>query len=205
MSEPQQAVLLLLAHPSQHRSEVNLPLFELAKTIPGVTTVDLYGEYPEFDIDIEREQQRLLAHDVVIFQFPLYWYSTPAILKEWQDLVLEYGFAYGTDGNALKGKRFFCAITAGGKEEAYQAEGYNHFTLRQLLAPLEQTASLTGMRYLPPFALFGARTAVEDGLMAQHLEEWRELLTALVAGKLNRRLAAKLERLNGHLDQIITG
>ena len=205
MSEKNQAVLLLLAHPSQHRSEVNLPLFNLAKTISGVTPVDLYGEYPEFDIDIEREQQRLLSHDVVIFQFPLYWYSTPAILKEWQDLVLEYGFAYGADGNALKGKTFFCAITAGGKEEAYQAEGYNHFTLRQLLAPLEQTASLTGMHYLPPFALFGARTAIEDDLMSQHLSDWQSLLTALVAGKVNRHVAAKQAKLNGHLDQIIRG
>ncbi|MCV5371612.1 NAD(P)H-dependent oxidoreductase, partial [Escherichia coli] len=90
-------VLILFAHPSQHRSEVNTPLFKEAQKIEGVTCVDLYGEYPRFNINIDREQQRLREHDVVIFQFPLYWYSTPAILKEWQDLVLEYGFAYGTE------------------------------------------------------------------------------------------------------------
>ncbi len=90
-------VLVLFAHPSQHRSEANKPLFEQAKRIEGVTCVDLYAEYPTFKINIDREQKRLLDHDIIIFQFPLYWYSTPAILKEWQDLVLEYGFAYGTD------------------------------------------------------------------------------------------------------------
>ena len=60
------------------------------------------------------------------------------------DLVLEYGFAYGSDGTALQGKVLFNALTAGGLEAAYRAEGYNHFTLRELLAPLEQTATLTG-------------------------------------------------------------
>ena len=52
----------------------------------GVTFVDLYAEYPRFEIDVDREQARLLAHDVIVFQNPLFWYSTPAILKEWQDL-----------------------------------------------------------------------------------------------------------------------
>lgn len=74
-------VLVLFAHPSQHRSEANKPLFEQAKRIDGVTCVDLYAEYPTFKINIDREQKRLLDHDIIIFQFPLYWYSTPAILK----------------------------------------------------------------------------------------------------------------------------
>ena len=88
-------VLVLYAHPSHARSEVNRPMFEAACNIDGVTAVDLYGEYPTFNMNVPKEQQRLLEHDVIIFQFPLFWYSTPAILKEWQDLVLEYGFAYG--------------------------------------------------------------------------------------------------------------
>ena len=151
-------VLILFAHPSQHRSEVNLPLVEASKKVAGVDVVDLYAEYPDFRIDIDREQQRLRNHDFIVFMFPLYWYSTPAILKEWQDLVLEYGFAYGHEGNALRGKRLLCAITAGGTENAYQTSGYNHYPIRELLRPIEQTATLCGMVYLPPFALFGSRT-----------------------------------------------
>ncbi|GGA75449.1 potassium transporter KefG [Neiella marina] len=172
-------ILLLFAHPSQRRSEVNRPMFDTASKMDFITAVDLYAEYPSLNIDINREQQRLLDHDLIIFQFPFYWYSTPSILKEWQDLVLEYGFAYGHDGTALQGKRMLCALTAGGSEKAYRADGYNHFTIRELLQPLEQTANMIGMDYLPPFALFGSRTAVEEGRLSAHLECWQAVLHAL--------------------------
>ncbi len=192
-------VLILFAHPSQRRSEVNLPLYRASQEIAQVTTVDLYGEYPTFRINIEREQQRLLAHDIIVFMFPLYWYSTPAILKEWQDLVLEYGFAYGEHGNALQGKSFFCAITAGGSESAYQHEGYNHFTIRELLQPLEQTALLTGMHYLPPFALFGARSAIEEQRLARHVEDWTAMLEAIRDKRIDIAKLESLAKLNDGL------
>lgn len=194
--EPQsKKILVLYAHPSPSRSEVNVPLFRDAKEQPNVTVIDLYAEYPDFNIDIDKEQQRLLAHDVIIFLFPLYWYSTPALLKEWQDLVLEYGFAYGDNGTALKGKRFFCALSAGGREEAYQTDGFNHFTLNQLLQPLEQMASLTGMIYLGPFAIFGSRTAKEEQRIQSHRQKWRRLLQKLADNTLDTNEAQNCENL----------
>lgn len=196
-------VLVLLAHPSPDRSEVNGPMAAAARRIDGVTLVDLYAEYPAFDIDIDREQARLQAHDIICFLHPLYWYSTPAILKEWQDLVLEYGFAYGVGGSALLGKLFFSALSAGGPEAAYRARGYNHFTIRELLQPLEQTAMLCGMTYLPPFALYGARTAVEEGRLAGHVADWTRLLEALRNGTLDIERALGLPRLNQDLDMLI--
>ncbi|HDY7510850.1 TPA: NAD(P)H-dependent oxidoreductase [Vibrio vulnificus] len=196
-------VLVIYAHPSQHRSEVNAPLFAAAQAVDGVTCVDLYAEYPQFDINIDKEQARLLEHDVIVFQFPLYWYSTPALLKEWQDLVLEYGFAYGTDGTALKDKLMLCVVSAGGKEEAYKAEGYNHFTIRQLLAPIEQMAALTSMHYLPPFAIFGARTALEENRIDQHVERYVTLLRALVEDRVNILAANHLNKITHALPQII--
>lgn len=178
-------ILVLLAHPSLDRSEVNRPLAVATATVDGVSIVDLYAEYPDFDIDVDREQSRLLEHDVIVFMHPLYWYSTPSILKEWQDLVLEHGFAYGSSGTALHGKIFFSAITAGGAEAAYRADGYNHYTIRELLHPLEQTAMLCGMTYLPPYALFSARTAVEEGRVDAHVKNWIKLLEALRDDKLD--------------------
>jgi putative NADPH-quinone reductase len=138
----------------------------------------------------------LRDHDVIVFMFPVYWYSTPAILKEWQDLVLEYGFAYGHDGTALQGKLAICAITAGGPEQAYQSSGYNHYSIRELLRPLEQTTILCGMTYLPPFTLFGSRTAVEDGKVKQHVENWKRALAALRDNRLDLAAAATAETLN---------
>jgi len=193
-------ILVLFAHPSQHRSEVNLPLVRACAEVDGVTVVDLYAEYPGYCIDIEREQQRLRDHDVIVFMFPVYWYSTPAILKEWQDLVLEYGFAYGHDGTALQGKLAICAITAGGPEQAYQSSGYNHYSIRELLRPLEQTTILCGMTYLPPFTLFGSRTAVEDGKVEQHVENWKRALTTLRDSQLDLAAAATAETLNDCLE-----
>ncbi|RTZ18233.1 flavodoxin family protein [Vibrio aquaticus] len=199
---PNNKVLVLYAHPSSHRSEVNQHLLTAAQNMDGVTVVDLYKEYPTYHINIDKEQQRLVEHDTIIFQFPLYWYSTPAILKEWQDLVLEYGFAYGSEGTALHGKNFFCSLSAGGKADAYQTDGYNHYTIRELLHPLEQMATLTGMRYLAPFALFGARTAQEDGRVDIHVNQWQKLLEALVAGNVNFDKASQVEKLNHYLETL---
>jgi len=198
-------ILVLFAHPSIDRSEVNRPLALATSRIEGVTFADLYADYPDFQIDIDREQARLLEHDVIVFMHPLYWYSTPAILKEWQDLVLEHGFAYGAGGAALHGKIFLDALTAGGAEVAYCAEGYNHFTIRELLHPLEQTAAMCGMLYLPPFTLFGARTAVDEGRVDAHVADWVRVLEALRDNRLDIDAARGLPRLNADLGAIVTG
>lgn len=173
-------VLVLFAHPSIERSEINARRLSAARAHEGATVVDLYAEYPDFRIDIDKEQRRLCEHDVVMFLFPLFWYSTPAILKEWQDLVLEHGFAYGSEGRALAGKYFIAACSTGGPASAYTPDGYNRYSLCELLRPLEQTATLCHMRPLPPFALFGARTALAEGRVTHHLEAFRRLLAALV-------------------------
>ncbi|MFT5788077.1 MAG: glutathione-regulated potassium-efflux system ancillary protein KefG [Shewanella sp.] len=203
MADAAKKILVLYAHPSQERSEINKPLFRATQQQDNVTAIDLYAEYPTFRINIDKEQQRLRDHDVIVFMFPLYWYSTPAILKEWQDLVLEYNFAYGANGNALEGKTFLCAISAGGSEKAYQTDGYNHFTLRELLHPLEQTASLTGMTYLPPFAIFCARSAFEDNRVHSHIQDWQRVLSALSNDNVDIALAKSLEKLNENLNMLI--
>lgn len=190
------SILVLFAHPSIDRSEVNRPLAELTQDLPGITLIDLYAEYPTMEIDVDREQQRLLDHDVIVFMHPLYWYSTPAILKEWQDLVLEHGFAYGHEGVQLHGKIFFSALTAGAGEADYSTEGFNHFTIRELLYPLEQMAQLCGMIYLPPFALFGARTAVEENRLQHHLADWQKLVSALHENRLDLGRVMTLSKLN---------
>lgn len=188
-------VLVLFAHPGQRHSRVNVLMAKHAQQTNGITFADLYAEYPKFDIDIDVEQARLLAHDVIILQFPIYWYSTPSLLKEWQDLVLEYGFAYGHSGDKLKGKAFFPIITAGGPQDAYSEQGSNHFRLRTLLSPLEQTASLCQMRFIPPFALFAAHGAASDGRAEQHFQSYRALLDALRDDRFDFDRADELELL----------
>ncbi|MSU88315.1 flavodoxin family protein [Rhodobacteraceae bacterium 2CG4] len=189
-------VLILFAHPSPRRSQVVVPMARVAEWVPGVTLVDLYADYPNLDIDVDAEQARLREHGTLIFLHPMYWYSTPAMLKEWQDLVLEHGFAYGEGGGALAGKTFFSACTTGAGGDAFGPGGYNNFTVRQLLVPLEQMAALCGMRYLPPFVLHGSRTARARGVVEAHLEVWEDLLEALVHDRLDLELAQQADRLD---------
>lgn len=189
-------VLVLFAHPGQRHSRVNVMMAKTASGIDGVTFVDLYAQYPKLEIDVDVEQDRLLKHDVIIFQFPIYWYSTPSILKEWQDLVLEYGFAYGHTGDKLAGKVFLPVITAGGPDHAYTEQGSNRFRLRALLSPLEQTANLCRMRFVAPYALFSAHDARSDGRFDRHLEGYRRLLEALIDDSFDIDAAAQAELLS---------
>lgn len=171
-------VLLYYAHPGHRHSHANLTLQAEAQKIAGITLVDLYAEYPRFNIDPDKEQQRLLDHDIIVFQFPMFWYSTPSLLKEWQDLVLEHGFAYGKGGDKLSGKSMMLAVTAAGPEDAYTADGYQNHRMRDFLVPLEQTATLCKMSFLPPYVLYGALQQTEAEL-AHHATGFAALLEAL--------------------------
>jgi glutathione-regulated potassium-efflux system ancillary protein KefG len=182
-------VLLTLAHPALERSRANRALAKAAKGLEGVTFHDLYETYPDFMIDIEAEQEKLMAHDVIAVQFPLYWYSTPALLKEWFDLVWLHGFAYGLDGNALAGKRLFAACTTGGAARAYHARGYNRFTLDEYLRPLEQTAYLCGMVWETPFVVHGASVKDDDDLKAE-AQRYRARIASLLTLPADAELGA---------------
>lgn len=144
-------VLVLFAHPAFERSTMHKSLLSHVQQLTGVTVNDLYENYPDFNIDVEREKQLLLSHDVIIWQHPLFWYSGPALLKQWEDLVFEYGWAYGNDRFALEGKRIFNAITSGGELEAYQKKCFHNSSIRDFLLPFERTAEICRMVYLPPF------------------------------------------------------
>lgn len=172
-------VLVYYAHPAHRTSRVNRPMAEAAQRIDDMAFVDLYATYPRHGIDVAAEQERLLAADVILFQFPMFWYSTPAIIKDWEDLVLEHGFAYGAGGDRLDGKRMMLAVTAAGPEEAYTPRGYQHYPLRTFLTPLEQTARLCRMRFTAPYVLYSSLKAHDDGRTAPHVEGYVKLLTAL--------------------------
>ncbi len=171
-------VLVLFAHPAQRSKSINLSMAKHAQRISGVTFVDLYAEYPRFEIDIEREQERLLTHDVIVFQFPIFWYSTPALLKQWQDLVLEYGFAYGPQGKRLDGKVAIACVTTGGSVRDYSLDGGNKHPLSMFILPLRQTVELCGMTFMPPYVLHGANH-IDTESAKRHIDAYPSLLAGL--------------------------
>lgn len=148
-------ILILFAHPLYEKSHAHK---EMVKHLPKsefITFHDLYECYPDFNIDIKKEQDLLKEHTVIVWQHPMYWYSAPPILKQWIDLVLEYKWAYGNTGTALQGKFIFQAITTGGRKENYCDTGRDRFTIYELLDPFNQTAQVCQMHYLPPYVIHG--------------------------------------------------
>ena len=178
-------ILVLFAHPLLERSRANKVLINAYKNIDNITFHDLYEKYPEFNINVKQEKELLLAHSLVIWHHPFYWYSCPPLLKQWIDMVLEVGWAYGPGGTALQEKHILQVITTGGGEQAYQETGSNRFSIREFLRPFEQTAYLCKMNYLPPFVVQGTHRLIEEDLeqktkyLRAFLENWKDHLPNL--------------------------
>lgn len=171
----QKKVLVLFFHPTQKTSRVGLALSEAVKDLKHVTFRDMYGLYPDFLIDVKREQKVLEEHDLIVFQHPVYWYSCPPLLKLWIDEVFEFGWAYGSGGTKLHGKILLSAVSAGGSLEAYSASGFNRCELNMFFMPFDQTAHLCGMRYAKPMVVYGAR-GLTDVQMKESCHRYRAIL-----------------------------
>ena len=177
-------ILVVLAHPRASVSVAQRALLAAARVVAGVTVHDLYAAYPDFNIDAAREQALLLQHDIIILQHPFYWYSSPAIIKEWQDIVLDFGWAYGPGGDKLHGKYLMQSLTTGGAEGFYHSKGRNRFAVEDLLAPFNQTAYLCGMAYLKPFIVYEGRRLTPDALK-DRAGDYRNLLEDLASKRIN--------------------
>ncbi|QYK65468.1 MULTISPECIES: NAD(P)H-dependent oxidoreductase [Paenibacillus] len=147
--------LVLVFHPNLSESRLNRRWTEEMDKQIGVTVHRVYEAYPNEEIDVKAEQELLEQHDRIIMQFPLYWYSSPSLLKKWEDTVLTYGWAYGSMGNKLHGKELMLAISIGGPEASYTPEGANRYTLPELLRPFQATSNMIGIRYLAPYVVYG--------------------------------------------------
>lgn len=194
-------ILVLFAHPALEKSRVNRQMIQGIEKVSGVTFHDLYQLYPDFFIDVQREQELLLRHDIIIMHHPLYWYSAPPLMKQWIDLVLEHGWAYGREGKALAGKQLLNVITAGGGKQAYCDQGYNQYTIREFLKPFEQTACLCSMKYIPPFVVHGTHQ-MTYGDMQNAAEEYRAILRILVSDQYDHSFLRSFEYLNDIISKV---
>lgn len=182
--------LVLLFHPDLSGSKANVALAAAAAKLPGVEVVDTQAAYPNgIDMvrDGEREAARLIAADRIVLQFPIQWYSTPPIMKEWQDAVLTRMFyvAYEAEGCKLEGTPLLIAATTGNVPAAYQPGGRNMFPMIELLAPLRATAHRCGLGWTSPFILYRADKLEPAALKAAAvdyvttLERWIEATSAI--------------------------
>ena len=156
---------VLVFHPSLEKAYIHSRMAQAAREA-GAEVRDMYQLYPDFQIDVDEEKRVLSVVDRIVLQFPMYWYSSPALLKQWEDYTLQHGWAYGHEGKALVGKELLLAISAGAQQEDYQHEGRFRHTFEEILAPFEITAEHVNLHYLPPFVLSGT-----FGIEPQRLEE----------------------------------
>ncbi len=192
-------ILIIFAHPRFEQSRTQKALVKAIPHSEQITFHDLYELYPDFNIDVAAEKRLLEQHDIIIWQHPFYWYSCPPLLKQWIDMVLEFGWAYGPNGTALKGKVVFNAISSGGTSDAYHANGRNRFTISEFLRPFEQTVRLCNMTWLPAYVVHGTHK-LDDKALAEMANDYGQLLGDLINSRVDLERAAQGEYLNSTIN-----
>jgi len=169
--------LIILAHPDINNSNVNKRWKQELIQYPNEIAVhELYKEYPDWNINVEKEQRLLEAHEHIIFQFPLYWYSYPPLLKKWLDDVFTHGWAYGSKGNKLKDKKFGIALSIGDKKENYSPAGSVSFSVDEVITPFKASVKHVGARVYPYFAVFGSSFQASDEEINQRAKAYTDYI-----------------------------
>jgi glutathione-regulated potassium-efflux system ancillary protein KefF len=165
-------ILVVHAHPYPSRSRGCAALLAGLAGLPQLEVRSLYALYPDFDIDAGAEQAALTRASFVVWLHPLYWYTTPALMKHWFDQVLHGDFI---GSGALRDKPCLWAVTTGGGE--YAPGGAHEYPFDAFARPLEMTARYCGMRWLEPFVVHDA-----SGVGAAELERRGTQLRERLAG-----------------------
>jgi len=141
-------ILIVSGHNNLNQSFANKIILEkLQHLLPQAEFDFLDKLYPDYRIDVDKEQQRLIKADVIVLQFPFFWYGMPSILKKWIEDVFIHGFSHGSTGNKLHGKKIIMSFTAGAPGEMYQHGGLQNYTIDEFIPPMRQFANLCGMEW----------------------------------------------------------
>jgi glutathione-regulated potassium-efflux system ancillary protein KefF len=171
-------ILIVAAHPYLDRSYANRTLLASVESLPDVQVRSLYDLYPDFAIDAAAERDALVAASAVVWQHPIYWYSVPALLKLWFEKVLTPGFAWGPNGDALRGKRCLWVVTTGGDALDYLTSGMHGHAFEAFMPAVRQTAEFCGMVWLEPLIIHEARH-LDGASLAVRGDLYRARLAAL--------------------------
>ncbi len=133
---------MILAHPAIEKSIGNKIISNNFDAGANTELRHLDLLYPDFNIDIKAEQEALLNAETIVFQFPLFWYNMPAILKHWIDKVFEYGFAFGAE-SILNNKKVIVSFTIGSPVSMYPNE-----IIQKIVFPLQGLTNYCKLQYV---------------------------------------------------------
>lgn len=165
---------IFLFHPHMDESRVNKTLAKEAKEA-GFEVWNMYDVYPDFKIDVKKERQILENTDRIVFQFPIYWYSSPALVKQYEDEVFTGDSWAYAGGKALLDHELLLAVSPGADEAAYQRQGRVHYTMPELLRPYQATSVLIKTKFLTPFISYNASN-ISDAELGKRAKEYVEYL-----------------------------
>ena len=183
-------VVIISGHPDLKNSVANKTILdEIAAQCPQAEIRKLDELYPDYKFDIKAEQAALEKADVIVFVYPMHWYSTPGLLKLYIDKVMEHGWAYGSQGTALAGKTFLVSVTTGVPEAGFSAKGFVGHTVEELTFSVAKFAemakmdckkifSVNGMMYVPGVTTDAQKAALVDKAK-QHAAAIFECIKAL--------------------------
>ena len=125
-----------------------LILEDLQQALPNATYDFLDREYPDFKINIDAEQKKLEEADIIVLQFPIFWYSMPSMLAKWMEDTFQHGWSHGSTGNAMKSKKLLLSFTTGAPAHMYVEGGLQMFPVETMTTRFIQTANLCSMGYV---------------------------------------------------------
>lgn len=169
--------LVIVAHPSMKESRVNSRRVQELKKYPEQYTVhELYESYPDGKIDVKKEQQLIESHDKLVFQFPIYWFNCPPLMKKWFDEVFTYGWSHGSKGDKLVNKKVALAVSTGISEKDFSVEGKYHYTLAEILTPFETTFKYCSADYQGFVPFYGAEEELTEEKIVHSLETYVDFM-----------------------------
>ena len=180
-------VLIVSGHTDLNDSVANKKILEdLKEKLPEAEFDYLSELYPDYKIDVETEQEKLLNADIIVLQYPLFWYSMPSIMEKWMEEAFAHGFSHGSTGDKLKGKKIIASFTAGAPGEVYSKEGVFGREIEEYLNPIKSACILCQMEYagsvFTPGVSYQIRNDQSDEIIekaAAHCEKLLDLINSL--------------------------
>jgi len=169
--------LVIVSHPYPEQSQVIKAQERVALARTDVTVRNLESLYGNdvSGFDVAAEQKAHEGVDRVIYLFPIHWFNLTPMLKAYLNQVWTYGWAFGSDGTALKGKQMQLVVSAGATAHTYSGEGMIHSTIEDVLTPMKASALYVGMDYAKPLAFYQAM-----GVSAETLNDFSQAFAALL-------------------------